>query len=317
MANNPRAGQPARQSDLINVAQLTSQYYVLQPEAGNAAHAVKFGTSGHRGSAQRHSFNEAHILAIAQAIAEVRHQQGTTGPCYVGKDTHALSEPAFISVLEVLTANGVDVIVQENNGFTPTPAVSHAILCHNRRGGAQADGIVITPSHNPPEDGGIKYNPPNGGSADTNLTSVIEKRANELLAQQLKGVQRQSLDKAWNSGHLHAKDLVQPYVEGLVEVVDMPAIQRAGLKLGVDPLGGSGIAYWQRVAEHYKLDLTLVNDSIDQTFRFMHWITTASSAWTARPSRRWPACWRCATNSIWRSPTIRITTATALSRRKA
>lgn len=254
MANNPRAGQPAQQSDLINVAQLTSQYYVLQPEAGNAAHAVKFGTSGHRGSALRHSFNEAHILAIAQAIAEVRRQQGVTGPCYVGKDTHALSEPAFISVLEVLTANGVDVIVQENNGFTPTPAVSHAILCHNRNGGAQADGIVITPSHNPPEDGGIKYNPTNGGPADTNLTSVIEKRANELLAQQLKGVQRQSLDKAWNSGHLHAQDLVQPYVEGLVDVVDMPAIQRAGLKLGVDPLGGSGIAYWQRIAEHYKLD---------------------------------------------------------------
>ncbi|SMB26338.1 phosphoglucomutase [Serratia proteamaculans] len=270
MANNPRAGQPAQQSDLINVAQLTSQYYVLQPEAGNAAHAVKFGTSGHRGSALRHSFNENHILAIAQAIAEVRHQQGVTGPCYVGKDTHALSEPAFISVLEVLTANGVDVIVQENNGFTPTPAVSHAILCHNRNGGALADGIVITPSHNPPEDGGIKYNPTNGGPADTNLTSVIEKRANELLSLQLKGVQRQSLDKAWNSGRVHAQDLVQPYVEGLVDIVDMPAIQRAGLKLGVDPLGGSGIAYWQRIAEHYKLDLTLVNDSIDQTFRFMH-----------------------------------------------
>lgn len=270
MANNPRAGQPAQQSDLINVAQLTSQYYVLQPEAGNAAHAVKFGTSGHRGSALRHSFNENHILAIAQAIAEVRHQQGVTGPCYVGKDTHALSEPAFISVLEVLTANGVDVIVQENNGFTPTPAVSHAILCHNRKGGALADGIVITPSHNPPEDGGIKYNPTNGGPADTNLTSVIEKRANELLSLQLKGVQRQSLDKAWNSGRVHAQDLVQPYVEGLVDIVDMPAIQRAGLKLGVDPLGGSGIAYWQRIAEHYKLDLTLVNDAIDQTFRFMH-----------------------------------------------
>lgn len=270
MANNPRAGQPAQQSDLINVAQLTSQYYVLQPEAGNAAHAVKFGTSGHRGSALRHSFNEAHILAIAQAIAEVRHQQGVTGPCYVGKDTHALSEPAFISVLEVLSANGVDVIVQENNGFTPTPAVSHAILCHNRKGGALADGIVITPSHNPPEDGGIKYNPTNGGPADTNLTSVIEKRANELLSLQLKGVQRQSLDKAWASGRVHAQDLVQPYVEGLVDVVDMPAIQRAGLKLGVDPLGGSGIAYWQRIAEHYKLDLTLVNDAIDQTFRFMH-----------------------------------------------
>ncbi|WP_261432753.1 phosphoglucomutase (alpha-D-glucose-1,6-bisphosphate-dependent) [Serratia quinivorans] len=270
MANNPRAGQLAQQSDLINVAQLTSQYYVLQPEAGNAAHAVKFGTSGHRGSALRHSFNENHILAIAQAIAEVRHQQGVTGPCYVGKDTHALSEPAFISVLEVLTANGVDVVVQENNGFTPTPAVSHAILCHNRNGGALADGIVITPSHNPPEDGGIKYNPTNGGPADTNLTSVIEKRANELLSLQLQGVQRQSLDKAWNSGRVHAQDLVQPYVEGLVDIVDMPAIQRAGLKLGVDPLGGSGIAYWQRIAEHYKLDLTLVNDSIDQTFRFMH-----------------------------------------------
>lgn len=270
MANDPRAGQPAQQSDLINVAQLTSQYYVLQPEAGNAAHAVKFGTSGHRGSALRQSFNEAHILAIAQAIAEVRRQQGTTGPCYVGKDTHALSEPAFISVLEVLTANGVDVVVQENNGFTPTPAVSHAILCFNRKGGAQADGIVITPSHNPPEDGGIKYNPPNGGPADTNLTSVIEKRANELLSLKLQGVQRQSLDKAWTGGHLHAQDLVQPYVEGLVDIVDMPAIQRAGLKLGVDPLGGSGIAYWQRIAEHYKLDLTLVNDSIDQTFRFMH-----------------------------------------------
>ncbi|NTX77578.1 alpha-D-glucose phosphate-specific phosphoglucomutase [Serratia proteamaculans] len=270
MANNPRAGQPAQQSDLINVAQLTSQYYVLQPEAGNAAHAVKFGTSGHRGSALRHSFNENHILAIAQAIAEVRHQQGVTGPCYVGKDTHALSEPAFISVLEVLTANGVDVVVQENNGFTPTPAISHAILCHNRNGGALADGIVITPSHNPPEDGGIKYNPTNGGPADTNLTSVIEKRANELLSLQLQGVQRQSLDKAWNSGRVHAQDLVQPYVEGLVDIVDMPAIQRAGLKLGVDPLGGSGIAYWQRIAEYYKLDLTLVNDSIDQTFRFMH-----------------------------------------------
>ena len=270
MANDPRAGQPAQQSDLINVAQLTSQYYVLQPAADNAAHAVKFGTSGHRGSALRQSFNEAHILAIAQAIAEVRRQQGTTGPCYVGKDTHALSEPAFISVVEVLTANGVDVVVQEDNGFTPTPAISHAILCYNRKGGAQADGIVITPSHNPPEDGGIKYNPPNGGPADTNLTSVIEKRANELLALKLQGVQRQSLEKAWNSGHLHAQDLVQPYVEGLVDVVDMPAIQRAGLKLGVDPLGGSGIAYWQRIAEHYKLDLTLVNDAIDQTFRFMH-----------------------------------------------
>ncbi|EPW5279102.1 phosphoglucomutase (alpha-D-glucose-1,6-bisphosphate-dependent) [Yersinia enterocolitica] len=270
MANHPRAGQATQQSDLINVAQLTSQYYVLQPDAENQAHAVKFGTSGHRGSSLRHSFNEAHILAIAQAIAEVRHQQGITGPCYVGKDTHALSEPAFISVLEVLTANGVDVVVQQDNGFTPTPAVSHAILCYNAQGKDLADGIVITPSHNPPEDGGIKYNPPNGGPADTNLTSVIEKRANQLLSLKLEGVKRQTLDQAWDSGYLHAQDLITPYVEGLVDVVDIPAIQNAGLKLGVDPLGGSGIAYWQRIAEHYKLDLTLVNDSIDQTFRFMH-----------------------------------------------
>ncbi|UYA59514.1 Phosphoglucomutase [Pectobacterium sp. F1-1] len=269
MANHPRAGQPARQSDLINVAQLTSQYYVLRPDVGNTAHAVKFGTSGHRGSAGRHSFNEPHILAIAQAIAEERKKQGISGPCYVGKDTHALSEPAFISVLEVLAANGVDVIVQLDNGFTPTPAVSNAILVHNRQGGALADGIVITPSHNPPEDGGIKYNPPNGGPADTNLTSVIEKRANALLADELRDVKRITLDQAWKSGHVHEQDLVQPYVEGLASVVDMAAIQRAGLKLGVDPLGGSGIAYWQRIAEHYKLDLTLVNDAVDQTFRFM------------------------------------------------
>ncbi len=270
VANNPRAGQPAQQSDLINVAQLTSQYYVLQPDPANSAHAVKFGTSGHRGSAGRHSFNESHILAIAQAIAEVRKEQGTTGPCYVGKDTHALSEPAFISVLEVLTANGVDVIVQQDNGYTPTPAVSHAILTHNKKGGVKADGIVITPSHNPPEDGGIKYNPTNGGPADTDLTSVIEKRANVLIADGLKGVKRQSLDKAWQGDHLKELDLVQGYVEDLVNIIDIPAIQKAGLKLGVDPLGGSGIEYWKRIAEHYQLDLTLVNDSVDQTFRFMH-----------------------------------------------
>lgn len=218
MAIHNRAGQPAQQSDLINVAQLTAQYYVLKPEAGNAEHAVKFGTSGHRGSAARHSFNEPHILAIAQAIAEERAKNGITGPCYVGKDTHALSEPAFISVLEVLAANGVDVIVQENNGFTPTPAVSNAILVHNKKGGPLADGIVITPSHNPPEDGGIKYNPPNGGPADTNVTKVVEDRANALLADGLKGVKRISLDEAMASGHVKEQDLVQPFVEGLADI---------------------------------------------------------------------------------------------------
>ncbi|MBC3946859.1 alpha-D-glucose phosphate-specific phosphoglucomutase [Erwinia persicina] len=270
MANHPRAGQPARQSDLINVAQLTSQYYVLQPELGNAEHAVKFGTSGHRGSAGRHSFNETHILAIAQAIAEERKKNGVTGPCYVGKDTHALSEPAIISVLEVLAANGVDVIVQQDNGYTPTPAISHAILEHNKAGGIQADGIVITPSHNPPEDGGIKYNPPNGGPADTNVTKVVEDRANALIKDGLKDVKRIPLDQAWASGHLTEQDLIQPYIAGLALIVDIPAIQKAGLKIGVDPLGGSGIAYWQRIAEFYKLDLTIVNDAVDQTFRFMH-----------------------------------------------
>lgn len=270
MAIHNRAGQPAQQSDLINVAQLTAQYYVLKPEAGNAEHAVKFGTSGHRGSAARHSFNEPHILAIAQAIAEERAKNGITGPCYVGKDTHALSEPAFISVLEVLAANGVDVIVQENNGFTPTPAVSNAILVHNKKGGPLADGIVITPSHNPPEDGGIKYNPPNGGPADTNVTKVVEDRANALLADGLKGVKRISLDEAMASGHVKEQDLMQPFVEGLADIVDMAAIQKAGLTLGVDPLGGSGIEYWKRIGEYYNLNLTIVNDQVDQTFRFMH-----------------------------------------------
>ncbi|AFP84702.1 phosphoglucomutase (alpha-D-glucose-1,6-bisphosphate-dependent) [secondary endosymbiont of Ctenarytaina eucalypti] len=271
MVTHPRSGQPARQSDLINVAQLTSQYYVLQPEQGNIAQAVKFGTSGHRGSAGRYSFNEAHILALSQAIAEERVKQGIRGPCYVGKDTHALSEPAFISVLEVLTANHVDVIVQTDNGYTPTPAISNAILIRNRSGrGAQADGIVITPSHNPPEDGGIKYNSPKGGPANTNITRVIEARANELLADNLRGVQRLTLEKAWKSGYVHVTDFVQPCVEGLASVVDMLAIERSGLKLGVDPLGGSGIAYWQRIAEYYRIDLTIVNEGIDQTFRFMH-----------------------------------------------
>ncbi|WP_455864059.1 phosphoglucomutase (alpha-D-glucose-1,6-bisphosphate-dependent) [Pantoea agglomerans] len=270
MANHPRAGQPAQQSDLINVAQLTSQYYVLQPDLSNPEHAVKFGTSGHRGSAGRQSFNETHILAIAQAIAEERKKNGITGPCFVGKDTHALSEPAIISVLEVLAANGVDVIVQLDNGYTPTPAISNAILEHNKAGGPQADGIVITPSHNPPEDGGIKYNPPNGGPADTNVTKVVEDRANALIKDGLTGVKRIALDKAWESGHLQEKDLIQPYIEGLAQIVNIPAIQKAGLKIGVDPLGGSGIAYWQRIAEFYNLDLTIVNDSVDQTFRFMH-----------------------------------------------
>ncbi|UDG79981.1 phosphoglucomutase (alpha-D-glucose-1,6-bisphosphate-dependent) [Candidatus Steffania adelgidicola] len=270
MAHHPRAGQPARQSDLINVAQLISQYYVLHPEPSDNAQRVKFGTSGHRGSARRHSFNEAHILAISQAIVTERIRQGIQGPCYVGKDTHALSEAAFISVLEVLNANNVEVIVQTDNGYTPTPVISNAILTYNQKGGALADGIIITPSHNPPEDGGIKYNLPNGGPADTTVTQTIEKYANALLADNLRNVKRLTLKKAWKNGHIHTRDLVQPYVEGLARVVNMQAIQRSGLKLNIDPLGGSGILYWQRIAEYYQLDLTVVNEEVDQTFRFMH-----------------------------------------------
>lgn len=269
MNHHFRAGQPAQQSDLINVAQLTSYYYVLQPDLTQPDHVVKFGTSGHRGSAARHNFNQTHIWAIAQAIAEVRKENGITGPCYVGKDTHALSEPAIISVLEVLAANGVNVIVQQDNGYTPTPAISHAILAHNKKNTQRADGIVITPSHNPPDNGGIKYNLPNGGPADTNITEVIEKRANQLIQNRLKGVKRLTLNNAWTSGYIHERNLIQPYVEDLAQVVDIKAIQRAGLKLGVDPLGGSGIDYWQCIAEFYQLDITLVNEAVDQTFRFM------------------------------------------------
>ncbi len=270
MANHPRAGQPAQQSDLINVAQLTSQYYVLKPDITNGEHAVKFGTSGHRGSSARQSFNETHILAIAQAIAEERKKNGISGPCYVGKDTHALSEPAILSVLEVLTANGVEVIIQKDNGYTPTPAVSNAILEHNKRHLSRADGIVITPSHNPPEDGGIKYNPPNGGPADTNVTKVVEVRANQLIHDGLRDVKRFTLSQAYDSGLISEQDLVQPYIEGLAEIIDFEAIKKANLNIGVDPLGGSGIGYWPRIAEHYQLNITLVNDAIDQTFRFMH-----------------------------------------------
>lgn len=269
MTIHERAGQLPFQSDLINVAQLTAQYYTQQPQPGNASQAVKFGTSGHRGSSLRKNFNENHILAIAQAIADLRKKQGVTGPCFVGKDTHALSEAAFMTVVEVLAANQVHVIVQENNGFTPTPAISYAILSYNQSHQDIADGIVITPSHNPPEDGGIKYNPANGGPADTDLTSVIEKNANQLLANNLEGVKRVSFDTAMTSEYVTQQDLIMPYVCALGDVVDMQAIAKSGLKIGVDPLGGSGIEYWKKIAEYYQLDIEIVNDQLDQTFRFM------------------------------------------------
>ncbi|HFQ5193761.1 TPA: phosphoglucomutase (alpha-D-glucose-1,6-bisphosphate-dependent) [Vibrio vulnificus] len=269
MAMHPRAGQKALQEDLHNIPALVANYFLLQPDPTNPAHKVEFGTSGHRGCADKSTFNEHHILAIAQAVAEVRAEQGTTGPLFVGKDTHALSEPAFSTVVEVLIANGVTVIVQEQNGYTPTPGISHAILTYNLQHEEKADGIVITPSHNPPQDGGIKYNPTHGGPAEGELTQRIENRANVLIAEGLQGVKRMPLAQAKASSLFVEQDLVKPYVDDLVNVIDMAAIQKAGLKLGVDPLGGSGIDYWRQIGKAYNLDLTLVSEAIDPSFQFM------------------------------------------------
>ncbi|MFA0067362.1 phosphoglucomutase (alpha-D-glucose-1,6-bisphosphate-dependent) [Vibrio breoganii] len=269
MAMHPRAGQKAQQEDLHNIPQLVANYYLLQPEAGNADQKVAFGTSGHRGSADKTTFNENHILAIAQAVAEVRASNGVTGPLFVGKDTHALSEPAFATVVDVLVANGVQVICQEDEGYTPTPGISHAILTYNLVNDAKADGIVITPSHNPPQDGGIKYNPVHGGPAEGELTQAIEDRANEIIAAGLADVKRVGIAAAKASELFVEKDLVAPYVADLVNVVDMEAIQKANLKIGVDPLGGSGIDYWRQIQKAYNLDLTLVSEAVDPSFQFM------------------------------------------------
>jgi len=267
MAIHPRAGQKALQEDLTNIPALVSSYYLLQPDSEDSSKRVAFGTSGHRGCSEKETFNENHILAIAQAIAEVRAEQGTKGPLFLGKDTHALSEPAFCSVIEVLVANGVKVIVQENNGFTPTPAISHAILTYNLKHEDKADGIVITPSHNPPQDGGIKYNPPHGGPAEGKLTQAIEELANTFIANEMNGVQAMQSGAAKQV--ITEVDLVQAYVDDLVNVVDMDAIKKAKIKIGVDPLGGSGIEYWRKIGTTYNLDLTLVNESVDPSFQFM------------------------------------------------
>ncbi|MGF1881333.1 phosphoglucomutase (alpha-D-glucose-1,6-bisphosphate-dependent) [Vibrio splendidus] len=269
MAMHPRAGQKAQQEDLHNIPALVANYFLQQPDATNPDHKVLFGTSGHRGTADKSTFNENHILAIAQAVAEVRAEQGTTGPLFLGKDTHALSEPAFSTVIEVLVANGVEVIIQENNGFTPTPGISHAVLTYNLVNDKKADGIVITPSHNPPQDGGIKYNPTHGGPAEAELTQAIEDRANVIIAEQMQGVKRTPIAQAKQSELVKEVDLVAPYVADLVNVVDMEAIQKANIKIGVDPLGGSGIDYWRQIGKAYNLDLTLVSEAVDPSFQFM------------------------------------------------
>ncbi|HVH27233.1 MAG TPA: phosphoglucomutase (alpha-D-glucose-1,6-bisphosphate-dependent) [Vicinamibacterales bacterium] len=270
MAIHPGAGAPAPQNVLIDVHRLQGEYYSRKPDIRDRSQRVGFGTSGHRGSSLLGTFNEAHVLAITQAICDYRASQGPAGPLFVGRDTHALSEPAFRTAIEVLAANAVDVMIDNQEGWTPTPAVSHAILTHNRRGVAgPADGIVITPSHNPPEDGGFKYNPPNGGPADTDVTRVIEDRANQLLADHLRGVTRIPYERARHAPTTHPYDYVGSYVGDLNSVVDMDAIRNAGLKVGVDPLGGSSVAFWRPIVDRYGIDLEVVNETVDPTFGFM------------------------------------------------
>ncbi|MFG1701104.1 phosphoglucomutase (alpha-D-glucose-1,6-bisphosphate-dependent) [Nonomuraea sp. NPDC049309] len=263
-----RAGQPARPSDLVDVARLVTSYYALHPDTGEAGQRVAFGTSGHRGSSLKAAFNEDHILATSQAICEYRRDQGTDGPLFLGVDTHALSEPARVSALEVFAANGVDVLIDSRDGYTPTPAVSHAILRHNRgRAGGLADGVVVTPSHNPPSDGGFKYNPPNGGPAGTDATTWIQNRANELLQDGLKGVRRVPYTTALERAGRY--DFLGTYVDDLPSVVDLDAIRSAGVRIGADPLGGASVAYWGEIAERHGLALEVVNPEVDPTWRFM------------------------------------------------
>ncbi len=270
MSLHPLAGQPVPADMLENIPRICAHYYSLQPDLNDPAQRVSFGTSGHRGAASLASFNESHILAICQAVAEYRAAQGISGPMFVGKDTHALSEPAFQTALRVLLANGVTLYVDEQDGFTPTPVISHAILSYNQgRSNDLADGLIITPSHNPPSDGGIKYNPPHGGPADTDATSWIEQRANALIAQGLTEVRRLTYTDALQSPLLHRHDYISAYVAGLADVIDMAAIAKAGVRIGVDPLGGSGLAYWPAIAARYGLDITVMNNRIDPAFAFM------------------------------------------------
>lgn len=260
------AGQPAPQSLLTNIPRLVAHYYETKPDVGDPLQRVAFGTSGHRGTSLNGTFNEHHILAVSQAVAEHRKAAGITGPLFMGLDTHALSEPAWMSALQVLVANGVKVYVQPGM-FTATPLVSHAILEHNRRGADRADGIVITPSHNPPQDGGFKYNPPSGGPADTDVTGAVQKRANAILEADLRDVNRVSLEDAMNG--LEVFDFITPYVEQLGEVIDLDAIRHSGVKIGVDPLGGASLPVWQAIQAKYGLNLTIVNETVDPRFAFM------------------------------------------------
>src|SRR5580692_10882020 len=267
---NPLAGRPAPASSLVDIPRLVTAYFTERPDPGLASQRVSFGTSGHRGSSFDSSFNEWHVLAISQAICEYRRQQGIQGPLFIGFDTHALSAPAFATALEVLAANRVEVMISAGDEYTPTPAVSHAILTYNRgRKSGLADGIVITPSHNPPDNGGFKYNPPNGGPADSDVTSGIEARANDLLQSGAGAIGRVGFAAAQRAATTHAHDYLQAYVGDLGAILDMEVIRGSRIRMGVDPLGGAGVHYWPRIAEVHRLDLTVVNDAVDPTFRFM------------------------------------------------
>jgi phosphoglucomutase len=267
---DPRAGKPASKEMLVDINELRRAYYERRPDVGDPSQRVSFGTSGHRGSSLRGSFNEAHVLAITQAICDYRRAHATAGPLFLGKDTHALSDPALATALEVLAANGVDVMIDAADGDTPTPAVSHAILRHNRgRTSALADGIVVTPSHNPPEDGGFKYNPPTGGPADTTVTRWIEGRANDLLSANLLGVSRLDHERARHATTTHPYDYIGSYVDDLGSIVDMDVVGSCRLRIGVDPLGGASLAYWKPIAERYGVNVEIVNPARDPSFGFM------------------------------------------------
>ncbi|MET0415658.1 MAG: phosphoglucomutase (alpha-D-glucose-1,6-bisphosphate-dependent) [Actinoplanes sp.] len=268
--SDTRAGKPAEPRDLIDVPRVVSRYYTERPDPEVAAQRVAFGTSGHRGSSLRNAFNEQHIAATSQAIVEYRKAQGTDGPLFLGRDTHALSEPAMITALEVFAANEVTTLIDSRDGYTPTPALSHAILKYNKgRSAGLADGVVVTPSHNPPDDGGFKYNPPNGGPADTDATKWIQDRANELIAAGMEDVRRVPAERARTSSSVSGYDYLEHYVADLPAVIDMDAIRSAGVRIGADPLGGASVAYWGVIGERYGLDLTVVNPNVDPTFGFM------------------------------------------------
>ena len=270
MALHKLAGKPAPRSLLVNIPRLVTSYYTRKPDVTDPAQKVAFGTSGHRGSSFKNSFNEDHILALCQAICQFRKSKNVTGPLFMGMDTHALSEPALASALEVFVANGTTVMIQKGLGYTPTPVISHAILTHNRgKTSGLADGVVITPSHNPPDNGGFKYNPPHGGPADTETTKLIEDRANEILQEGNKDVRRTSFEKAISAHTTHQYDYIGPYTEDLANIIDTEVIAKAGLKIGVDPLGGAALGFWDPIAKRFGLDIEVVNGAIDPTFGFM------------------------------------------------